>query len=108
MAINRIGKTAEIHLGKKIEKLRLSKNVTRKQLGHKINETERQIMKFETGEMLPIPILENIAKVLGEEIPKRIIRRISLLRKVEMETKVEQLELIDLYNEAFHDDAGEI
>ena len=95
---------AEIILGKTVEALRISKQVTRSQLGRKINKLEQQVAKYEKGEFIPLPVLEAIYEALGEPIPKRIIRRISFLRKLEMETDVEQEELCALYNELNEED----
>ena len=76
------------------------------QLGRKINQTEQQIVKYESGSVLvPLPIVEKIANALDEPITKKIIRKISTLRKLEVEKKTEMAdELIDLYNQAFPDD----
>lgn len=100
MARKKTANKAEILLGKNIERLRLAKKMSRMQLARKINETEQQVAKFETGGFVPLSTLETIAEALGEPIPKRLIRRISFVRKLEMETKIEQEELIGLYEEA--------
>jgi transcriptional regulator with XRE-family HTH domain len=98
---------AERILGKKIERLRLMKQVSRMQLGRKINETEQQIAKYESGEFIPLTVLEAIAEALGEPIQKKYIRRISFLRKLEIETQIEQEELSDLYQEILPDNTDE-
>lgn len=91
---------AERTLGRNIERMRLAKGISRKQLGKFIKETEQQIAKYENGTLIPLANLEVLAKSMGEEIPKKLIRRISTLRKIEKDSKVEQKELIDLYNQA--------
>ncbi len=100
MAHMRTSNLAEITLGKNLARLRQSQDITRLQLGRMVNKKEQEIEKYEKGEFVPLPVLEDIAKALGEPIPKKIIRRISFLRKLEMETGIEQEELADLYNEA--------
>jgi transcriptional regulator with XRE-family HTH domain len=91
-------------LGKNIERLRLSRDVTRKKLGRSINKNEQQIAKYEKGEFVPLPVIEAIGKALDEPVPKKIIRRISFVRKLEAEQNAEHDdELIKLYNEAMPD-----
>lgn len=104
MARKKQPNNAERMLGKKIERLRLVKQMSRMQLGRKINETEQQIAKYETGEFVPLTVLEAIASALGEPIQKKYIRRISFLRKLEIETQVEQEELAGLYSEILPED----
>lgn len=88
-------------LGGHIERWRLAQEMTRKELAKKMRETWQQIEKYERGEFIPISTLEKIAQILGTPIQKRVIRRISKLRSLEIDAQVEQKELIDLYNEAF-------
>jgi len=95
---------AEILLGKKIEKMRLRRGMSPLQLGREINQKEQQIKKYENGEFVPLPVLEEIASVLDVPIQKKLIRRISFLRKLEMETKIEQEDLVDLYNEVMSEE----
>lgn len=97
---------AELTLGKRIEQLRLAKGMSRLQVGRKVNELEQQIAKFEAGAFIPLSTLEAIASALGEPIPKRLIRRISFLRKLEIETQIEQGELVGLYEEILNNEAA--
>jgi transcriptional regulator with XRE-family HTH domain len=93
---------AEILLGKEIEKLRRKKDLTRMQLGKIINQKEQQVAKYEAGAALvPMSMLELIADSLDAPIQKRVIRRISLLRKIEIDTEVEQEELVEIYSTLF-------
>ena len=95
---------AEILLGKKIEQMRQRKGMTCLQLGRKINKKEQEVRKYENGEFVPLPVLEEIASALDVPIQKKLIRRISFLRKLEMETKIEQEDLVDLYNEVMSEE----
>lgn len=92
---------AQIRLGEHLQKLREHKNITRKQVGKKVKVPEQQIAKYEAGAFVPMAMLEDITKFLGEPIAKKIIRRISLLRKKELAEEIEIEELNDLYDEAF-------
>lgn len=107
MVRRNIGHKAELLLGKNIERLRLSKKISRMQIGKKINATEQQVAKYESGEFVPLTVLEAIAEILDMPIQKRVIRRISFLRKLEKETKIEQEELLELYNAIFSDQDDE-
>lgn len=102
MARKRAIKESQLLLGKNIERMRVSKDMTRMQIARKIRKNEQDIAKYESGELLvPLPVLQNIAAALDEPIQKKIIRRISFVRKWEVEKKVAmESELIDLYNEA--------
>lgn len=91
---------AEIILGKEIEKLRKKAGLTRMQLGKKINQTEQKISSYESGALIPISILEAIAETLESPIQKRVIRRISLLRKIET-TPESEAELAEIYSTVF-------
>lgn len=106
MAIKSNVKKSNKILGENIERLRLIQNMSTMQLGRKVNKNQQQIMRYERGcEFVSLPVLENIASALGEPIAKKIIRKISVLRKLEAERKTEmEDELIDLYNEAFPED----
>ncbi|MBY0355862.1 MAG: helix-turn-helix domain-containing protein, partial [Rickettsiales bacterium] len=90
-------------LGEVLLKERLVRGFTRLEIGRKINKKEQQIAKYEAGEMIPLPVLEAFAEALGSPIQKRIIRRISFARKLELETKQEQHELHGLYRALFDD-----
>lgn len=92
---------AQILLGKKIERLRNVRGLTRMQLGKAINETEQQVGRFEAGGFIPINTLERIGEALQNRIPKKIIRRISDYRAYEINEKTQAPELIELYNLAF-------
>lgn len=105
MAIKENIKKSNVVLGRNIERLRLLKEMSRMQVGRKVNQKEQQIVRYERGgALVPLPVLERIAEALGEPIAKKIIRRISSVRKLEVEknTKMDD-ELIDLYNEAVPD-----
>lgn len=105
MARKKIVSKSQIILGRNIERLRLKKEITRMQLGRKINKTLQQIERYERGDFVPLPIMESIGLALGEPVQKKIIRRISFLRKLETEEAIDQEEeLIELYNEAFPED----
>ncbi len=91
-------------LGEHIERLRLARGLTRMQLAREINVTQQQVEKYEQGAFVPIPMLEAIGLALDNQIPKRIIRRISNLRKIEIEQSTEQAELLELYAEAFEEE----
>ena len=102
MAIKRNYKKSNIVLGKNIERLRLIKNMSSMQLGRKVKQTRQKIIKYECGATLVrLAMLENIACALDEPIPKKIIRKISIVRKLEVENDTEMAdELIALYNQA--------
>lgn len=99
-------KESNIVLGKNIERLRKAKDLSRMQLGRKVNQNEQQIAKYENGStLIPLPIIKKIACALDDQIPKKIIRKISSFRKLEIKQKTEMNEeLIDLYNQAFPED----
>lgn len=92
---------AEILLGQLIAQARTRKGMTKRDLARLIREKEQQITKYESGGFVPLPQIEAIAEALGEPVQKKIIRRISFLRKLEKETGTEQEELSSLYREAF-------
>ena len=89
-------------LGQNIQRMRIAKDMSRKEIAKIIKKSEQQIAKYESGEFVPLPVMEDLAKAMGEQIPKKIIRRISFIRKseTEFETQMEE-ELSELYNEAF-------
>ncbi|MDA0782651.1 MAG: helix-turn-helix transcriptional regulator [Rickettsiales bacterium] len=91
-------------LGKNIARLRIAKDMSRNQLGRMINKNEQQIAKYEAGEFIPLPVIEDIGKALDEPVPKKIIRKISFIRKLETEQNAKlDNELSELYNLAFGD-----
>lgn len=94
---------AELVLGQRIEDARKAVGLTRREMGRKIRETEQQIAKYESGGFVPLPKIEAIGEVVGDPVQKRIIRRISNLRKLEIEKGIEQHELSDIYAELFTD-----
>ncbi|MDR2585423.1 MAG: helix-turn-helix domain-containing protein [Prevotellaceae bacterium] len=56
-------------IGNKIAKLRISKNLTQKQLAKKLLLTDKAISKWETGKGLPdITILPKLAASLGVDV----------------------------------------
>lgn len=91
----------EIVLGKNIWRLRDHLGLGPRDIGKKLRMTEKQYLQLERGALVPLPKLEIIGKALGHPVQKRDIRRISFLRKLEMETSMEQVGLIDIYNEIF-------
>ena len=90
-------------LGQKLEQYRKEKGMTSYALGRAINVKEQQILKYEKGGLVPLRILEQLAEELHEGAQKKIIRRISFLRKLEDEKGEEQPELKDWYTEIFPD-----
>lgn len=92
---------AQILLGKKIEAYRKNLGLSRLQLGKIINQTEQQVGRYEAGAFVPIELLEKIGKALDNRIEKRIIRRIAKYRYIELNEKVDVVELAELYEEAF-------
>ncbi len=90
-------------LGQKLEQYRKAKGLTSYALGRAINVKEQQILKYEKGGLVPLRILEQLADELHEGAQKKIIRRISFLRKLQDETGEEQHELKEYYNEIFPD-----
>jgi transcriptional regulator with XRE-family HTH domain len=89
-------------LGRNIQKMRIAKDMSRKQLGKIVNKPEQQIALYESGDFVSLPMIEAIGEALGEPVEKKIIRRISFVRKLEVEqnTQMEE-ELTELYNAAF-------
>ena len=98
---NKFTNAAQIILGRGLERVRLSKNITRKQLGRIVNVPEQQIVRYESGDFIPLPMLERLMETMGEPIQKKFIRKISALRHLEIKTGNEQTELSDLYLEIF-------
>jgi transcriptional regulator with XRE-family HTH domain len=90
---------AQLLLGKRIERLRLLQGITHRQIGRAVKKKDQDVAQYEKGAFVPLAILETIAKLLGAPIRKKIIRRISYLRKVEWETRKEQEELGEIYVE---------
>jgi len=89
-------------LGKNIERLRLYKDISRKKVGRVINKNEQQVARYEAGDFIPLPVIEDIGKALGEPVAKKIIRRISFTRKLETDKNIRlEEELCELYNQAF-------
>lgn len=88
----------EIVLGKNIWRLRDNLGLGPRDIGKQLKMTEKQYLQMEMGALVPLPKLEIIGKLLGHPVQKRDIRRISFLRKLEKETGIEQVDLIDIYN----------
>jgi uncharacterized protein (UPF0335 family) len=99
----RIGRAAELLLGEVLMKERMVRGLSRMEIGRKINKKEQEVAKFEAGEFIPLPVLEAYAEALGEPIQKKYIRRISFLRKWEIEKKEEQHELVEIYRALFEE-----
>ena len=92
---------ASLFLGERIKQCRLACNMTPLELGKAINMKMQHIDSYEKGGFVPLPIIEKLATAFGDPVQKKIIRRISFLRKLEQEGKGEQPELQDWYNLAF-------
>jgi len=104
MSWEKISVEADIVLGEQIEKRRLAREVTRKQLGKVIKVTLQQIEKYEKGiDRVPMARLEIIGEFLDARVQKRIVRRISNLRKLESETGEIKDELVEIYSTIFDD-----
>jgi transcriptional regulator with XRE-family HTH domain len=99
----RLPDRAEISLGQRLLAMRKAKGMTTKQLGKLVNVPEQQIGRYEAGAFVTIEMLEALAYAMGEEIPKRLIRRISALRQGEWMGDNELDELEALYAEAVPD-----
>lgn len=99
---HKIIRESSAQLGQNMQRMRVAKDISRKGLAKIIKKSEQQIAKYESGEFVPLPVMEDIAKAMDEQIPKKIIRRISFIRKSETEqgTHFEE-ELTELYNAAF-------
>lgn len=92
----------EHYLGQLLQAARKAQGLTPKQLGHAVNVTLQQITRYEEGAFIPLPLIENLTGALGQRAPKKLIRRISFLRKLEAEKKQDHAqELCDLYDEVF-------
>lgn len=88
-------------LGSRIKALRLHLGMTPLDLGRKVNQPLQQIVKFEEGHFIALAMLEELGLALGAPIAKKIIRRISFLRKLELELGEEQSDLAEIYGELF-------
>lgn len=96
---------SEIFLGQQIKKVRIRLAMSQMQLGRIVNDSCQQIDRYETGALIPLAKLEDLAEALGVRIPKKIIRRVSIERKLQTETEKERSEeLIELYEQAFPED----
>lgn len=105
MARKRPSSKSDVVLGKKMEARRLQLGMTRPQLAKKINETFQQIERYEQGyDRIPMSMLEDIALALLSPVPKKLIRRIVFVRKLEIEQETELEELIELYQSVFDED----
>jgi transcriptional regulator with XRE-family HTH domain len=95
---------SSIFLGKRIERTRLHLGLTRLHVAKVLRETEQQIRKYEQGGFISLPKIEQIAELFGAPIQKKLIRRISTIRKFGQEhDTIYDEELKELYNEAFED-----
>lgn len=99
----RIGREAELLLGEILMKERMVRGFSRIEIGRAINKKEQEIARFESGEFVPLGVLEAFAEAMGAPIAKKTIRRISFARKLEIETKIEQAELLDYYRNLFEE-----
>lgn len=94
---------AEQVLSEHICAIRQECQLSRRELAQRINEKEQAITRYETGGFVPLPSLEALGEAFGRPVQKKIIRRISFLRKLEKEKGEEQRELISLYQSLFSD-----
>lgn len=94
---------AERVLSEHILETRQKCQITRRDLAQQIGEKEQAITKYETGGFVPLPSIEALGEAFGAPVEKKLIRRISFLRKLEKEKGEEQLELISLYRSLFSD-----
>ncbi len=92
---------AELFLSERIKSTREACGLTHYALGREINAKTQQIDSYERGGFVPLPIIEKLGHAFGNPVGKKIIRRISFLRKLEIEKGEEQPDLIDWYDEAF-------
>ena len=93
---------AEQHLGALIKEARRLADMDALRMAKAINVTTQQLAKYEQGAFVPLPVIEAITDTLGERVPKKTIRRISFLRKLEKDKGVDESEqLIFLYDETF-------
>ncbi len=92
---------AEMMLATMIIEQRMRMGLSRMQLAKKLKVTEAQIGKYETGSLVPLGKIEELGLIFGERVEKRVIRRISFLRKLERDIRVEQTELSEIYQELF-------
>jgi len=93
---------SDIFLGQKIKELRTHLEMSQMQLGRVVNDLCQQIDRYENGCFIPLPKIEELAEALGSRVPKKIIRRISIERKLQAEDGIDRSpQLIELYSEAF-------
>jgi transcriptional regulator with XRE-family HTH domain len=99
-------KKENVVLGKNIERLRMAMNISCAQLGLVINQNKQQVLRYESGgDLVPLPVLEFIARELEQPIGKKMIRKICLVRKLEIENETSMAdELIELYNQILQED----
>jgi hypothetical protein len=96
---------SDIFLGQKIKQLRVRLEMSQMQLGRAVNDVCQQINRYEDGAFIPLSKIEELAEALGSRIPKKIIRRISIERKLQAEDGMDRSDsLIELYSEAFPED----
>lgn len=94
---------AEQVLSAHICTIRQELQLSRRELAQLMGEKEQAITKYETGGFVPLPSIEALGEAFGRPVEKKIIRRISFLRKLEKEKGEEQRELISLYQSLFGD-----
>jgi transcriptional regulator with XRE-family HTH domain len=92
---------ADKWLGKRIEQARIKAALTQLQLGRKVNVFVQQIDKYEKGARIPIALLQEILEAVNYDIPKKLLRKISNSRKLEIETKTIRDDLLEFYKEIF-------
>ncbi len=92
---------ADQWLGKRLEQARIKAAMSQMQLGRKVNVFQQQIDKYEKGARVPIALLQEILEALNYDIPKKLLRKISNSRKLEIETKTIRDDLLEFYQEIF-------
>lgn len=83
-------------IGENIKKYRKNMKITQKQLAEKINKQDRTIQKYEKGDIIPpVPVLEEIAKVLNCKYVDLAISEDDWKRFSEMNEKEEMVKSIN-------------
>lgn len=83
-------------IGENIKKYRKNMKITQKQLAEKINKQDRTIQKYEKGDIIPpVPVLEEISKVLNCEYVDLAISENDWKRFSEMNEKEEMVKSIN-------------
>ena len=101
---NTPSKKSDIFLGHLMAEKRRMCDMSKLEVAKKIKVIESQISKFEMGGFISLPNIEKLAEAYGEPVIKKIIRKISFIRKTEKENNVNlDDELIEQYSKIFED-----